>query len=133
VSRVCVTSADSRTDEDVPQSRGAAVSVGVHMAYKVDEGSAPIAILNAVGTEAMCAAAAEAGVPVVFVLEDEKVVFVDSVARARESANFDPECDLSVTLDAKSKGLGAVTFRQVGYDFVVWRSNMLAFIGTGGT
>jgi translation initiation factor 2B subunit (eIF-2B alpha/beta/delta family) len=109
-----------------------AVLMGVHKAYKCKEGTDPIAILNAVGTEAMCSVAAEANVPAVFVLEDDKLVFVDSLEQARASANFDPECDIGAALDMRSKGLESVTFRLVGYDFVVWRSNMLAFVGRGG-
>jgi translation initiation factor 2B subunit (eIF-2B alpha/beta/delta family) len=109
-----------------------AVLMGVHKAYKLRDGAEPIAILNAVGTQAMCVAAKEADVPVAFVLEDEKIVLVDSLEQARDSANFDPECDISRPLDTRSRGLASVTFRQVGYDFVPWRSNMLAFVGRVG-
>jgi translation initiation factor 2B subunit (eIF-2B alpha/beta/delta family) len=109
-----------------------AVLMGVHKAYVQKGGLAPIAILNAVGTDAVCSVAAEANIPAVFILEDEKVVVADTLEVARASANFDPECDIRAGLDLRARGLDGVTFRQVGYDFVPWRRNMLAFIGRGG-
>ena len=107
------------------------VLMGVHKAFKVRENANPIAILNAVGAQAMCAAAAQADIPVAFIFEEEKITYVDSLDEAREAANFEPECDISVAFVTGTSQRTPITFRQVGYDFVTWRDNMLAVVGTG--
>lgn len=109
------------------------VLMGVHKAYKVRENADPIAIVNAVGAEAMCAAAEQANIQVGFMFEDEKFVCVESLDQARKTANFDPECDISVALNTNINRPTPITFRQIGYDFVAWRSNMLAFVGSLST
>ena len=79
----------------------------------------------------MALAAAEYDVPVVFVFEDEKIVDVDSAEEARRDVSVDPECDISGPLVGTLSGTGTnVICVQRGYDYVDWRENMSAVLGS---
>lgn len=108
------------------------VLMGAHKVFKLNAEDDPVAVVNAVGADAISLIAEHADVPVVFVFEDEKIVYVESVQRAREAISFDPECDIGVDLEKMAMS-SQVTCRQIGYDLVPWRSNTRAVIGiTGG-
>lgn len=108
------------------------VLMGVHEVFCLKDSEQPIAIVNSVGTEAVCAVAERAGVKVLFIYEDEKIVHVNSLQEARtdfEKKNA-PECDLGATADlGKLAHNTKVKIEQLGYDFVEWRDNMEAIVG----
>ena len=105
------------------------VMMGLHMVFRSGSEGALLAVVNAVGTDAVSLAAEHVGIPVLFVFEDEKIVDVDSLSAARALVSFDPECDISGPLAAA--GLSSrVVCQQIGYDFVPWRANMRALVGT---
>ncbi|HEU0088446.1 MAG TPA: SIR2 family protein [Pseudonocardiaceae bacterium] len=103
------------------------VLMGAHKVFMTKEvRSHPLAVVNAVGAEAVCLVAEHAGVPVLFAFEDEKIVYTDSLKTARESVSFDPETDISGPVHGPARWV----WRQIGYDLVRWRDNMHALIGS---
>ena len=107
------------------------VLMGLHKIFYVHDQQTPLAVVNAVGTDAVSLAAEHVGIPVLFVYEHEKIVYTESLEAARETVSFDPECDIGACLQNAHNSVSVVC-RQIGYDLVPWRSNMRAVVGTTG-
>ncbi|HUB73850.1 MAG TPA: SIR2 family protein [Solirubrobacteraceae bacterium] len=107
------------------------VLMGLHKVFQVRDEQTPLAVVNAVGTDAVSLAAEHVEIPVLFVYEHEKIVYTEALETARETVSFDPECDIGACLQS-GHGSVRVVCRQIGYDLVPWRGNMRAVVGTTG-
>lgn len=105
------------------------VLMGLHKIFHGERGELPLGVVNAVGTDAISLAAEHVGIPAVFVFEDEKISYTESLDTALEVVSFDPECDIGASLQGSGNSTRVVC-RQIGYDLVPWRDNMRAVVGT---
>jgi translation initiation factor 2B subunit (eIF-2B alpha/beta/delta family) len=106
------------------------ILMGAHKVFVPKGSTVPIAVVNAVGSEAVTVAAEQAGVPVVFVFEPEKIVYIETQDEVDDQVSYDAECDISVPLRSDAAGGTDITWTQVGYDLVPWRPNMRTVVGS---
>jgi len=106
------------------------ILMGAHKVFVPEGSTEPIAVVNAVGSEAVSVAAEQAGIPVVFVFETEKIVYIRSRDEVDDQVFYDAECDISVPLKSDAAGGTDITWTQIGYDLVPWRPNMRTVVGS---
>ena len=93
------------------------VLMGAH-SILVDEDNHFLAVINAVGTGAICDIAEKYDIKVTFVAESDKFVQVKSIKN--HVVSLETECDLSASASWIAKESDRSELIQVGYDLVHW-------------